>query len=159
MKNGDELVNNIAVRKPGSKVTLGFIRNGKQMSLPVTIADRTKLFAATQGGEEGNDNESKPQESKFGVSVQSVTSDLADRLNIPAGKSVIVTEVKPGSFAEDVGLSRGDVILEVNKQPVNNDADFSRIQAQLKSGQDVVFLVRQGRGRTAGTIFLGGTLP
>jgi len=72
---------------------------------------------------------------------------------------VIVQDVKPNSFAEDVGLGRGDVILEVNKQPVNTEDDLRKLQANLKSGQDVVFLVRQGRGRNAGTIFLGGTLP
>ena len=93
------------------------------------------------------------------MSVRSVTPDLADRLGIPSGKGVLVSEVKPGSFAEDVGLSRGDVILEVNKQPVNSEDDLRKIQTQLKSGQDVVFLVRQGRGRNAGTIFLAGTLP
>ena len=80
--------------------------------------------------------------------------------NVPAGQGVIVQEVKPGSFADDVGLTRGDVILEVNKQPVNSQEDFDKIQAGLKSGQDVVFLVRQrGAGRNGGTIFLAGTLP
>ena len=59
-----------------------------------------------------------------------------------------------------MGLTRGDVILEVNKQPVNSQEDFDKIQAGLKSGQDVVFLVRQrGAGRNGGTIFLAGTLP
>ena len=68
--------------------------------------------------------------------------------------------MKPGTFAEDVGLTRGDVILEINKQPVNDENDFSRVQGELKSGQDVVFLVRQrGAGRQDGTIFLAGTLP
>jgi len=68
--------------------------------------------------------------------------------------------VKPGSFADDVGLSRGDVVLEINKQPVNSEDDFDRIQTGLKSGQDVVFLVRQrGAGSNNGTIFLAGTLP
>jgi serine protease Do len=91
--------------------------------------------------------------------VQNVTRELAERLSIPPGRGVIVTEVKPGSFADDAGLSRGDVILEINKQTVNSEDDFRRIQQSLKSGQDVVFLVRQGRGRNQGTIFLGGTLP
>jgi serine protease Do len=68
--------------------------------------------------------------------------------------------VKPSSFADDVGLSRGDVILEINKQPVDSEGDFSRVSSSLKSGQDVVFLVRQrGSGRQDGTIFLAGTLP
>jgi serine protease Do len=92
--------------------------------------------------------------------VRGVTSDIADRLDIPAGKGVIVQDVKPGSFADDVSLSRGDVILEINKQPVNSEDDFTKISSTLKSGQDVVFLVRQrGAGRQDGTIFLAGTLP
>jgi len=85
---------------------------------------------------------------------------MADRLDIASGKGVIVQDVKPGSFADDTGLTRGDVILEINKQPVNSEEDFNRIQSTLKSGQDVVFLVRQrGAGRQDGTIFLAGTLP
>jgi len=51
------------------------------------------------------------------------------------------------------------VILEVNKQAVNSEDGFRRITDQLKTGQDAVFLVRQGRGRNASTIFLAGTLP
>ena len=59
-----------------------------------------------------------------------------------------------------MGLNRGDVILEINKQPVNSEDDFTRISSTLKSGQDVVFLVRsRGAGRQDGTIFLAGTLP
>jgi serine protease Do len=68
--------------------------------------------------------------------------------------------VKPNSFAEDIGLGRGDVILEVNKQPVNSEDELARVEAGLKSGQDVVFLVRQrGSTRQDGTAFLAGTLP
>ena len=81
------------------------------------------------------------------MTVRGITADLADRLNIPAGKGVVVQDVKQGSFAEDLGLNRGDVILEVNKQPVNNPDDFAKIESSLKSGQDVVFLVRP-RGAT-----------
>jgi serine protease Do len=85
---------------------------------------------------------------------------MADRLDIPSGKGVIVQEVKPNSFAEDIGLGRGDVILEVNKQPVNSEDELARVEAGLKSGQDVVFLVRQrGSTRQDGTAFLAGTLP
>ena len=74
--------------------------------------------------------------------------------------SIVVPGVKNGSFADDVGLTRGDVILEINKQTVNTEADFNRVASALKSGQDVVFLVRQrGAGNQDGTIFLAGTLP
>ena len=160
VKNGDDLVSDIASRKPGTKVTLGFVRNGKKQEATVTVADRAKLFAARLGEDEENGGEETPKESKLGLTVGAVTSEMADRLDIPAGKGVIVKDIKPSSFADDVGLTRGDVILEINKQPVNSEDDFNRISSSLKSGQDVVFLVRQrGAGRQDGTIFLAGTLP
>jgi hypothetical protein len=52
------------------------------------------------------------------------------------------------------------VILEINKQPVNSAEEFNRIQSTLKSGDDVVLLVRErGAGAQGGTVFLGNTLP
>ena len=160
VKNGDELVSDIASRKPGTKVNLGFVRNGKKQEAAVTVTDRAKLFAARLGEDDEGGEAEAPKESKLGLTVRAVTSDMADRLDIPAGKGVIVQDIKPSSFADDVGLTRGDVILEINKQPVNSEDEFTRISSSLKSGQDVVFLVRQrGSGRQDGTIFLAGTLP
>ncbi len=157
---GAELVSDIASRKPGSKAALGFLRNGKTQETSVTIADRAKLFAARLGDDQDNGDESAPKQSKFGVTVRKVTPEMADRLDMAAGKGVIVQDVKPGSFAEDVNLGRGDIILEVNKQPVNSEDEFARVESSLKSGQDVVFLVRsRGSSRQDGTIFLAGTLP
>jgi serine protease Do len=152
-------VADISAEKPGSKVKIGYERNGKQAETTVTVADRAKMYGNTAANEEETGPETQPVEGKMGISVRSLTPDMADRLGVPANKGVIVTDVKPGSFAEDIGLSRGDVILEVNKQAVNSDDDFRKVTGALKSGQDVVFLVRQGRGRNADTIFLAGTLP
>ena len=160
VKNGDELVADIASRKPGTKVNLGFVRNGKKQEAAVTVTDRAKLFAARLGEDDENGEAEAPKESKLGLTVRAITSEMADRLDIPAGKGIIVQDIKPSSFADDVGLTRGDVILEINKQAVNSEDDFNRISSSLKSGQDVVFLVRQrGSGRQDGTIFLAGTLP
>jgi len=157
---GAELVADIASRKPGAKVQLGFVRNGKQQETSVTIADRAKLFAARLNEDDNGNDESTPKQSKFGITVRKLTPEMAERLDMPAGKGVIVQDVKPGSFAEDVNLNRGDVILEINKQPVNSEEDFARVESSLKSGQDVVFLVRpRGSSRQDGTIFLPGTLP
>ncbi len=156
--NGDELVGEIASRRPGSKAKLGYMRNGKPSDTSVTIADRSKLFAARLGDEEDNSEDAQAKESKLGVTVKSVTTELAERMDVPPGKGVIVQEVKPGSFAEDISLNRGDIILEVNKQPVNNEDEFRRLESALKSGQDVVFLVKP-RGRGSSTVLLGNTLP
>src|SRR5712675_1692228 len=160
VSKGSELVADIASRKAGSKVELGFVRNGKQQSTSVTIADRAKLFAARLSDDEAGGDESTPKQSKFGITVRKLTPEMADRLDIPSGKGVIVQDVKGGSFAEDIGVGRGDIILEINKQPGNSEADFAKAESSLKSGQDVVFLVRpRGSSRQDGTIFMAGTLP
>jgi serine protease Do len=157
---GAELVADIASRKPGSKVQLGFLRNGKPQETSVTIADRAKLFAARLGEDQENGDDSTPKQSKLGATVRRLTPEMAERLDMPAGKGVIVQDVKPGSFAEDINLGRGDVVLEINKQPVNSEDDFAKVESGLKSGQDVVFLVRpRGATRQDGTVFLAGTLP
>lgn len=160
VKSGDELVSEISGLKPGSTAKIGYVRNGKAETANVTIADRSKLFAARLGDEESGEEQAQPQESKFGVTVRDITPDMADRLQLPNNKGVLVQEVKPDGFGDSIGLSRGDVVLEINKQPVNSEDDFRRLQGQMKSGQDVVFLVRpRGSGPQGGTVFMGGSLP
>jgi serine protease Do len=159
IKNGDELVAYISALKPGTSAKLGYVRNGKESTAEVTIADRAKLFAARLGGEQQQGDEGQPQESKFGLSVKGITQDMANRYSLPNTKGVIVQDVKPDGFGDTAGLSRGDVILEINKQPVNNEDDYHRIETEMKSGQDVVFLVRPRGSRDNSTVFMGGTLP
>jgi serine protease Do len=159
VKNGDELVSDISALKPGTTAKLGYIRNSKQQSAEVTIADRSKLFANRLGGGGESGEGNQPQESKFGITVRDITPDMASRYQLPSSKGVMVQEVKPDGFADNAGLSRGDVILEINKQPVNSQEDFNRIESQMKSGQDVVFLVRPRGTRDNSTVFMGGTLP
>jgi serine protease Do len=159
ISSGDELVNDISGRKPGTKINVGYLRNGKPGTASVTVGNRSKLFGSQLGLEDESSDTATPTETnKLGVSVDNVTPQIAERLELSPNKGVIVTDVKPGSFADDVGLARGMVILEVNKQTVNSDTDFNRVVGQFKTGQDVVFLVRPP-GRNAGTAFLGGTLP
>jgi serine protease Do len=160
VKSGDELVSEISGLKPGTTAKIGYVRNSKSETANVTIADRSKLFATRLGEEEGGEEPAQPQESKFGVTVRNLTPDMAEQLRLPNTKGVLVQEVKPDGFGDTIGLGRGDVILEINKQPVNNEDDFRRVQSQLKTGQDVVFLVRpRGSGPQGGTVFMGGTLP
>jgi serine protease Do len=69
---------------------------------------------------------------------------------------VVVTNVTPGSFADDIGLPQTAIIVEINKQPVTDIASYNAIVSRLKTGDDVVFVVRL-KGQT-GTSFIGGTL-
>jgi len=158
--DGNDLVEKISAEKPGTKVKVNYIRGGKEESTSITIADRAKLYADRNDTDDDRSTpDAQPVDAKPGVTMRSLTSDLAQRLGVTANKGVIVSDVKPGSFADDINLSKGLVILEVNRQPVNSEDDFKKVTSQLKSGQDVVFLVHSGRGSTGGTVFLGGTLP
>src|SRR5258708_5331196 len=133
VKNGDELVSDIASRKPGAKVALGYFRNGKKEEATVTVADRAKLFATRLGEDEESGEEATPKQSKMGMTVRPLTPDMANRLNVPSRQGGIVQDVKPGSFADDVVVTRGDVVLEINNQPANSADDSDRIQASLQS--------------------------
>lgn len=160
VKTGDELVSEISNKKPGTKVKLTYIRNGKTQDTAVTVADRTKLFGARLGLDEDEAQDATPKETKLGVTVRPVPAEAYERLGLQRGRGVMVQDVRPGGFADSVGLSRGDIILEINRQPITDDNTFNQVQNALKSGQDVVFLVKpRGSGREGGTIFVAGTLP
>jgi serine protease Do len=160
IKDGDELVANISSRKVGSTVQLGILRNSGKENLTVGIADRAKLFADVGNN---NDNNATPAEadageSKLGIKVEPVPSQLASKLGIQGG--VQITSVRPGSFADDIRLEKGCIIVEINKKPVADEAAYRTIVNGLKSGQDVAFKVRLQRQNTsAGDTYFGGTLP
>jgi serine protease Do len=158
IKDGDALVVDIAARKPGTTVHLGYIRNGQNATATLTIADRAKLYApqsAAQNGENGPESAPNASEGKLGITVEAVPSALAGK----GIHGVLVTQVKPGSFADEAGLIPGLVITEINRQAVNSVDQFQSLVSALKSGQDVGLRVVDSRNPTAGGTYLGGTLP
>ena len=159
IKDGDELVNDISARKPGTTVKVGYMRNGQSQEATVTIGDRAKMIAAagnTQDQEENQSPESPDaSQSKLGLSV----ADLPQ--NAPPGlHGVVVQSVKPGSFADEINLSsaQGMVIVSVNRHPVHNVAEFRSIVAALKPGDDVVFELVDPQRPKGGSSYVGGTL-
>jgi serine protease Do len=159
IKSGDELVNLISATRPGNKLNVTYLRNGQEKQATVVVADRAKLFNDRTDQPDDSPAESEPAPTKLGITVKGVTPEMAERMGTPEGKGVQVTDVKPDSFGDDIGLQPGLIILKVNKQPVNSEEDFRKATSQLKSGQDVVFLVRAGRGASGGNTFISGTLP
>ncbi|MGA3225475.1 MAG: trypsin-like peptidase domain-containing protein [Acidobacteriaceae bacterium] len=158
IKDGDALVTDIAARKPGSTVHLGYVRGGQTSTASLTIADRAKLYAAqpvSPGGDNGPESAPNASEGKLGITVEPVPAALASK----GIKGVLVTQVKPGSFADESGLTSGLVITEINRQPVTSMDQFQSLVSGLKPGQDVGFRVVDSRNPTAGGTYLGGTLP
>ena len=159
IKDGDALVAIISAKHPGSTVNLTYLRNGKRETATVGIADRAKLFADLDnaGGDDNTPDQSDVGQSKLGISVQATSPALAKKLGVPGG--VTVTSVKPGSFADNINLAQGVVITEINRKPVTDEASYRAIVTSLKSGEDVVFVIRVPRNQGAGDSYVGGTLP
>ncbi|HEY4011628.1 MAG TPA: trypsin-like peptidase domain-containing protein [Acidobacteriaceae bacterium] len=159
VKNGDELVGIISEKQPGSTVRLGILRNGKPMTVEVGIADRSKLFANIAGNtDQGNNPDAgDPGQNKLGITVQPVTPAVANRLGLKGG--VTVTSVRPGSFADEINLSPNVVITEINRHPITDESSYRSVVSSLKSGDDVVFVIRDPQGQNAGNTYIGGTLP
>jgi serine protease Do len=158
IKDGDALVTDIAARKPGTVIHLGYVRAGQTSTATLTIADRAKLYSAqpaSQNGENGPQSAPNASEGKLGLTVEAVPSALASK----GIHGVLVTQVKPGSFADEAQVAPGLVITEINRQPVTSLDQFQSLVSALKSGQDVGFRVIDSRNPTAGGTYLGGTLP
>jgi serine protease Do len=158
VKDGDELVADISSRKVGSNVQLGILRNGAKQNITVGIADRAKLFAdlGKPANDQNGPSESDAGEGKLGITVTPIPANMASKLGIKGG--VVVASVRPGSFADEINLSKGVVITEINKHAITDEASYRSIVSALKSGDDVVFVVR-GTGANTGNTLLGGTLP
>ena len=157
IKDGDDLVNEIASRRPGSSVRLGYLREGKPADATVTIGDRDKVFAdlGNQQAESNPDEKGDPGEAKLGIVVHEVTPATAAKLHT---SGVIIQSVRSGSFADLQGLQPGLVITHINKQSTSNKDEFDAVVSKLKTGDDVVFEVLDPRHPDAGINYVGGTL-
>ena len=157
VKDGSTLINIVSAKAPGSTVRLGYLRGGKHEVAEVAIVDRTKLFTDQASNDEGATPEQPDAgQTKLGLTEQPTKPETATKLGIHGGVSI--TGVRPGSFAEDIGLGSGEIIVEINRKPINSEADYRGIVTALKPGDDVVFVVRDPRNPTGGDTYVGGTL-
>jgi serine protease Do len=142
MENSGQLQAAISARRPGDKVTLGIFRDGKTMSLPLTLAPfekNTEQASAGPGQSQGK--------ARWGVGLQNLTPDVRDELQLPADVTgVVVSNVMPGSPADNAGIARGDVILEVNRKPVQNSEDVKRELGNVPAGKDAMVLIWSNGG-------------
>jgi serine protease Do len=158
VKTGNDLVNPIAEAPIGSKVKLTYMRDRAQKDTTATVEDRTRVFPNTVGRTGDQPGEAAPSE--FGLHVEELTPERGHRVGIEGQKGVIVSEVEPASFAEDLLFGRGDVITEINRQPINSVADYRAAVSKLKPGDDVVFKVlRRQDGDRMLTVYLSGKVP
>ena len=120
----------------GTKVTVRVMRDGQEKDLTVTIGeqpDTTKTAKAETG---------EKDYAFAGVAVQDLDRDTAKELGVKGkAQGVVVTAVEPDSGAEKAGVMRGDVIREINRQPVKSVKDFEKVSSGLKKGENALILI------------------
>jgi serine protease Do len=165
---GQDLIDMVADSPIGEALQVGIVRDKKPMTVSVTVGDRTKIFADQYGGvKEAPGPNGEGTQMKFGMAIQPLNAALRQQMNLNVNGGVLVQSVEPGSFADDIGLAKGDVITEMNRQPISGPSDLQRIQGTLKPGEAVAFKVmRQARGGLRGggqgdwqAFYPAGTVP
>jgi serine protease Do len=128
----------ISMTKPGTVDHFTVFRNGKQIEIPVTLGELPGKPGST--GAQAGPSSSALQ----GITVDELTPDVLNALKLPVGtKGVVIAHVGSASRAEEAGLKRGDVIQEVNHQPVDSVTEF-QAAARAADGKPVLLLVNRG---------------
>jgi len=119
---------------------LKVLRDKKEVALTVTVGELKEEEVVASAKEKG----------ELGLTVQAVSPQLAESLGLERPEGVVITGVEPGSPADEAGLRRGDVILEVDRKPIRKLPDYRKAVGETKKGKGVLFLVRRGES----TLFL-----
>jgi len=140
--DSNNLRNLVASSAPGSEVTLTVLRDGREQPIKVSLAELP--VKTRQEGDQGS-NEQSQGLGKFGLTLQPLTPELAPRLGLGSSEQgLVVTAVDPNGVAADAGINQGDVIQEVNRQPVRNLGDFNVAIARSGSRPALVLVNRRG---------------
>ena len=136
-----ELQRRVANVAPGASVAVGVVRDRATQKLRVRVGEMPNdepVVATPDAGPEG-----------FGLQVEALAPDSADRLSLPFADGLLVVDVATGGPADRAGLKRGDVIREVDRQPVHDAPALQRALAAVPAGRSVLLWVhRSGGGQT-----------
>jgi serine protease Do len=143
----------VGMTKPGSKVPVEILRNGKKQTLEVTVneASRDQNAVNNQGVTPPS---SRSGSTALGLTVQPLDDDTRKQMGLKSGQGVAIGDIT-GPVAAQAGLQAGDVILMVNQQKVGTVAEFQAATREVKPGSTVLLMVRRGDQSS----FIGLTIP
>src|ERR1700682_4179378 len=134
VERASDLPRAVAGTPVGREVRLSVIRDGK----PVTLSARIDALDAKESAQADSGEKAKPA---LGLAVQPLTPAVAQQLGVSAKQGLVVQSVQEGSPAADAGFERGDVIVEVDKKPIKNVAEFRESVAKRAKGKPMLFRV------------------
>ncbi|MBI3951569.1 MAG: Do family serine endopeptidase [Acidobacteria bacterium] len=139
VKDADLLRNMVAETPPGTTAKVKLFRDGQERTVEVKLGERPDAEQARSRQELGREN------ALSGIEVEDLTPSILGQLNLPRGtQGVVVTDVDPGSSAAEEDIGRGNIIQEIDRQPIANVSDFRRAAARAE-GKDVLVLVLDPR--------------
>jgi len=140
VKSPRELQQQILHKQVGQKVILDVVRGGKNLKVTLQTGEMPERLQVAS-----HQKSSKPKvESAFGLTVQTLTKDIAERLKLDSTDGVIVTDVAEGSIAQQKGLQHGDVITEIDRAPVHSADDFKAAMAKIDPEKGALLYVQRG---------------
>lgn len=134
VESANDFRGRVAKHKPGSKIKIVVLRDGKRQTLTATLEERsTGLRASAERPDVGD---------RLGMTVQTLTAELAQRLGYDGLRGVVVTEVEPGSEADEKGIQRGSLIREVDREEVDDVRQFNAAIEKAQPRGKALLLVR-----------------
>jgi serine protease Do len=134
----------VGQKQPGTSIKLDVLRDGKNVNVPVTLeamGNRDK-----EGNEVSSNANGKP---RWGLGLADITPEMRQQLQASGEvHGAVIEQVQPGSAADNAGLQRGDVIVQVNHQPMQSAADVQKALSAVPKGQDALVLVWSNGGNT-----------
>jgi len=130
----DELPRVVAATPPEKEVEVVVLRDGKRKTVSVKLGTLEEDAVVAS-------REPEDEEGAFGLTVQDLSPEVAEQLGVEEATGVVVTRVEPGSPAAEAGFRRGDVVLEVNQEPIEDTEDFI---AATANKDKALLLVRRG---------------
>jgi serine protease Do len=122
------------------RVRMKVLRDKKELQLTVTVGELKDEEVVA----------SAPEKGELGMTVQKLTPQIAESLGLEKADGVVVSAVDPGSAADDAGIRRGDVIVEVDRKPIRSIDEYKKAVAGIRKGKGALLLVRRGES----TLFL-----
>jgi len=144
VSDAGELQVEVGQKTPGTTIKLEVVRDGKNVNVPVT------LEAMGSRDKQGNEvSENDHGKMHWGVGLSDLTPDLRQQLQAPSDvHGAVIEQVQPGSSADNAGLQRGDVIVQVNRHDVQSASDVKQALASVPKGKDALLLVWSNGGNT-----------
>ncbi len=139
LEDVSDLRNRVALLAPGSKAMLDIIRDGREKKVQVTIGEQPSGFSTT-----GKATKEKETLDKYGLTLQELTPELADKFEYPNKGGLIISDVQPGSPADFAGLKPGYLVEEIDKVKLQSLADLKKALAQSGKSDKILLRVRFG---------------